>query len=191
MNCYNEQNISDQKKALDFVYMNQENKMSRGCINYPFFKSYNFENIKLKKKFQAQSLANHRKSSYPLHQRQSKDNNLFFNRNLMPAVSLNIFQVKGKFEFDVSLRLNDIQHVGNSSLIGRTRYKIRIYSINNDESCTKTSDLIPINVIFINESLLDITEIFLIKGLKISQHLIEVRQNLLILFNYLFIDLLI
>jgi hypothetical protein len=179
--CYQEVNIVDQKKPLDFVFLSNDQTISKGCKLNKFFDPYNFESAQLKTSFQGQSLANHRKIAYPLKQYQFKNNNLFFNRNLLPAIVMNIDQISGTFEFNVKIRLSDIQHVGISSLVGNTNYQVRFYSVKYDDCHQENQnldnqnvELTTANVKLITESILQATGSFVVKSLKISQYLIEV-----------------
>jgi hypothetical protein len=199
IDCYTEKDLSDPSKVLNFIQLDWKTNESRTCANEHFFDSYNFESVMLITSFQQQSLANHRKSEFPLFQHMFKNNNHFYNRNLLPEIVLNIQRenkdTKGS-KFNVEVRLNDMQHVGQSSLFKDVKYRIKLYLFENDNNMGEGEiGLFHVKVTLISESDILATDSFRIKNLKTARYLIEVKmeilfknENSLIIFTLIFIS---
>lgn len=76
--------------------------------------------------FQSQSLANHRKPNYTIHQ-MFPNNNLFFNRNSLPPVCFKIRRADRE-AFSITLQFSDQHSTAQSSLFDASKYELKVFS---------------------------------------------------------------
>lgn len=174
---------------LRYHYQFYFGEVSRHCESFtydyiyalpPLLLSHLLFCVFLVSKFQKQSLANYRKSTYPLNQPKFSNNHLFYNRNLLPDVLARIDRAANckvnliaSCNFDLTIRLSDRSHVAQSSLF-ESNYLIKFYLFEHTNWNSNFSNLNQLDFKLVDEKEVKLTDKFIIRDIKPSKYLIEV-----------------
>ena len=135
--------------------------------------------------FQAQSLSNNRvKIGNNLAAKTNQirsyySHNIFYNRDYLPRVCLDVAAKLKTHTFDVAVKLVDFHHTGQSSFFNNINYEIRFYSIEYNTTkkrLQRKSQLAGIDSKLLSTKVISLLDAFDIGGLKESTYyIIEVN----------------